>query len=155
MEKYKKTRLQSRIQNPIKYLWWSISAKIQWLKAVKYFCKKASSQMFGMVLNIPLGLCKTLKLIWNELVPKSWRKLCISSIWILQEIPYVGIPKISEATVCKCSTKQSFLKITQKFTVMHLHRRLFFNLQPATLLKKRRRHTYFSVNFAKFLGKTL
>ena len=106
--------------------------------------------MFGMVLNTPLGLCKTLKLIWNEWVPKSWRKLCISSIWILQEIPYVGIPKISEATVCKCSTKQSFLKITQKFTVMHLHRSLFFDLQPATLLKKRRRHTYFSVNFAKF-----
>ena len=105
--------------------------------------------MFGMVLNTPLGLCKTLKLIWNEWVPKSWRKLCISSIWILQEIPYVGIPKISEATVCKCSTKQSFLKITQKFTVMHLHRSLFFDLQPATLLKKRRRHTYFSVNFAK------
>ena len=106
--------------------------------------------MFGMVLNTPLGLCKTLKLIWNEWVPKSWRKLCISSIWILQEIPFVGIPKISEATVCKCSTKQSLLKITQKFTVMHLHRSLFFDLQPATLLKKRRRHTYFSVNFAKF-----
>ena len=33
---------------------------------------------------------------------------------------------------------------------MHLHRSLFFNLQPATLMKKRRRHTYFSVNFAKF-----
>ena len=26
----------------------------------------------------------------------------------------------------------------------------FFNLQPATLLKKRRWHAYFSVNFAKF-----
>ena len=37
-----------------------------------------------------------------------------------------------------------------KFTVMHLYRNLFFNLLPATSLKKRRRHTYFSLNFAKF-----
>ena len=31
-----------------------------------------------------------------------------------------------------------------------MHWRLIFNLQPATLLKKRRRHTYFFVNFANF-----
>ena len=32
---------------------------------------------------------------------------------------------------------------------MHLHRSLFFNLKPATLLKKRRRLTYFPLNLAK------
>ena len=45
------------------------------------------------------------------------------------------------------------LKNYAKFTVMH--RWLFFNLQPATLSKKRRRHTYFSVNFASFFTSNL
>ena len=51
-----------------------------------------------------------------------------------------GISKISEAAVCTCS---------------EMHRRTpapgsLFNLQPATVLKRRRRHIYFPADFAKF-----
>ena len=51
---YKANCLETRMLQS-QYLWWSVSAKIQWLKA--------SSQMFDMVLNTPLKLCKILKSI--------------------------------------------------------------------------------------------
>ena len=53
------------------------------------------------------------------------------------------------------SIKKSVLKVFTKFTGKHLCQSLFFNkvadLTPATLLKKRLWHRYFSVNFVKFL----
>ena len=50
---------------------------MQRLKAVKCLCQNTSSLMFNMVLNTPLTKC--------------WRKLCISSMWTLLKILYVGI----------------------------------------------------------------
>ena len=54
------------------------------------------------------------------------------------------------------SMKKAVLRNFAKFTGKHLCRSLFFNnvtgLRPATLLKKRLWHSYFPVNFAKFLG---
>ena len=53
--------------------------------------------------------------------------------------------------LCKKSDPRNFAKFTGKY----LCQSLFFNkvagLRPATLLKKRLRHRYFPVNFAKFL----
>ena len=63
VETYWKMTLQSGIYNLAKCLWWSLSAKMQRLKA--------SSQIFKMVLNTPLRLCKILKSIWNKWIPKS------------------------------------------------------------------------------------
>ena len=95
-----------------------------------------------MVLNTPLR-CKTLKLIWNEWVPKCWT---------LQEIPlFRDISRYQ---------KQQFLDVlinSRSWILRKIHCNTpalepFFNLQPTTLLKKRRRHTYFSVNFVKYFG---
>ena len=49
--------------------------------------------------------------------------------------------------------KNGVLRNFAKFTGKHLYQSLFFNkvLRPATLLKKRLWHRYFSVNFAKLL----
>ena len=56
----------------------------------------------------------------------------------------------------RCSTEKGVLKKFAKFTGKRQCRSLFFNkvtagLMPATLLKKRLRHTCFPVNFTKFL----
>ena len=52
---------------------------------------------------------------------------------------------------CKKGALRNFAKLTGK----QLCQSLFFNkvdgLRPATLLKKRLRHRWFPVNFAKFL----
>ena len=51
--------------------------------------------------------------------------------------------------------KKGVLKILAKIRGKHLRQSVFFNkvagLRPATLLKKRLRHRFFSVNVAKFL----
>ena len=61
----------------------------------------------------------------------------------------------TEAVVRRCSVKEVFLKILQKFKGKHLCESLSFNkvacLRPATLLKKKLWHRSFPVNFAKFL----
>ena len=55
-------------------------------------------------------------------------------------------------------SSQNFLKKFSKFAGKHVSQSLFFNnvagLRPATLLKKRLWHRWFSVNFAKFLRTT-
>ena len=54
-----------------------------------------------------------------------------------------------------CSLKNAVLKKFSKFTGKTPVSEYFFNkvaeLRPATLLKKRPRHNYFPVSFAKFL----
>ena len=53
--------IQRRIQNPVNHLRWSFLYKnSKQLKTVKYFFKKAPSQIFGWVRNTPL--------IWMSLV---------------------------------------------------------------------------------------
>ena len=63
--------------------------------------------------------------------------------------------KLLEAVARRCSVKQVFLEIFQKFTGKHLCQSLFFNkvadLMPTSLLKRRLWHRCFPVNFAKFL----
>ena len=55
----------------------------------------------------------------------------------------------------RCSVRKRVLRNFAKFTGKHLRQSLSFNrvagLRPATLLKKRPRHSCFPVNFAKFL----
>ena len=61
---------------------------------------------------------------------------------------------IMEAVAQRCYVKRGVLRNFAKFTGKHLCQSLFFNKdggRPATLLKKRRWHRSFSVNFAKFL----
>ena len=61
---------------------------------------------------------------------------------------------LSEAVVCRCSTKQVSWKVL-KFTGILLCQSLdlnkFVGLTPATLSKKRFRHKCFPVNLVKFL----
>ena len=62
--------------------------------------------------------------------------------------------KQSRSSHQKCSIKKGVLKNLTKFTGKLLCQILFFNkvegLRPATLLKKKPRHSCFPVNFAKF-----
>ena len=55
----------------------------------------------------------------------------------------------------RCSVRKGVLRNFAKFTGKHLCQSLFFNkvagLRPATLLKKRLWHRFFTVNFAEFL----
>ena len=55
----------------------------------------------------------------------------------------------------RCSVKKDVLKHFEKFTKKQFCQSLFFNkvtgLRPANLLIKRLRHSFFPVNFAKFL----
>ena len=62
---------------------------------------------------------------------------------------------ITEAVVQRCSVKKLFLEISQNSQENNLCQSLLFNkvagLSPATLLKKRRWHRCFPLNFAKLL----
>ena len=77
-----------------------------------------------MVLNIPLSLCKTLKLIWNEWVPMLEKTVHFFNIDLAEDTLHRDIPRYQ---------KQEFahvllivvLRNYAKFTVMHLHRSLF------------------------------
>ena len=55
----------------------------------------------------------------------------------------------------RCSVRKGVLRNFTKFTGKHLCQVVFFNKvagpEPATLLKKRLWHSFFPVNFAKFL----
>ena len=52
---------------------------------------------------------------------------------------------------CKKGVFRNFAKFTEKHLCQSLIFNKFAGLRPATLLKKRLWHRYFSVNFAKFL----
>ena len=65
------------------------------------------------------------------------------------------IPNINRSSRPDVFFKKGVLKNFTKLTGKHLCQSLFFNkvtgLTPATLLEKRRWHSYFPVNFVKFL----
>ena len=105
-----------------------------------------------MVLNTPLRLSKILKSIWNVWIPKFWRKLCISSMLILQRISLRrDIPRYRFAHVLVNSRSKKFCKIHRNAPATEF----LFNLQPATLLKKKHRHIYFLLILQNFLGALL
>ena len=101
--------------------------------------------MFDMVLNTPLRLCKILKSIWNVWIPKCWRKLFISSMWILQRISlHRDIPRYQKqlfAQVLPNSRSKKFCKIHRNATCN------FTEKETSTYI--------FPVNFAKFFRSTL
>ena len=93
---------------------------------------------------------------WKHCVKKSF--LLQTEVVLVKLIINNQIITSSEAAVQRCSVKMVFLKNLTKFTGKHLYQGLFFNkenfncnFKPATLLKKRLCHRWFSVNFAKFL----
>ena len=70
--------------------------------------------------------------------------------YLAEYIPTNGYPKISEAAVGTFSTKQLFLNISQNSQENTCTGISF----QATLLKRRHRHRYFSVNFTIFYRNT-
>ena len=79
---------------------------------------------------------------------KNWRDFLIHN--------FVEILQFSRSNHKRCSLKKAIPKNFSKFTGKHLRQGLFFNkvagLRLATLLKKKRWHRFFPVNFAKLLG---
>ena len=55
---------------------------------------------------------------------------------------------------CRCSAKQTFLKIVQKLIDISVMKCSFNNVKAYNFVKKILQHQCFTVNFVKFLGKT-